>query len=89
MLGIVGLPGRPEQRGREHLTSFCRKGQNSTVESAFRAFFGIKFYLPVGGTMSLIRAMIRRYTEQPANAVRCWMGSGASGLRPAVLGPPS
>jgi hypothetical protein len=29
--------------------------------------------------------MIRRRTEQPANAVRCWIGSG-SGLRPAVLG---
>jgi hypothetical protein len=30
--------------------------------------------------------MIRRHTEQLANAVRCWMGSGAAGLRPAILG---
>jgi len=29
--------------------------------------------------------MIRRQTEQPAN-VRCWIGSGGLGLRPALLG---
>jgi len=30
--------------------------------------------------------MIRRLTEQPVDVVRCWMSSGAAGLRPAVLG---
>jgi hypothetical protein len=30
--------------------------------------------------------MIRYRTEQPANAVRCWTGSGAAGLRPAIVG---
>jgi hypothetical protein len=29
---------------------------------------------------------IRRHTVQPVNAVRCSMGSGAAGPRPAVLG---
>jgi hypothetical protein len=28
--------------------------------------------------------MIRRRTEQAADVV-CWMGSGAAGLRPAIL----
>jgi len=33
--------------------------------------------------------MIRRRTEQPADVVRCWMGSGAVGLGPAVFGSQS
>jgi hypothetical protein len=36
------------------LASFCRKRQDSAAESAFSAFFGGKFCLPVGGAMSLI-----------------------------------
>jgi hypothetical protein len=30
--------------------------------------------------------MIRRHAEQPAAVFRCWMRSGAVGLRPAVPG---
>jgi hypothetical protein len=58
-LGLAGLMMLSDIRAKRNVqkigeTSFCRERQNSTAESAFPAFFGGKFCLPVRGAMSLI-----------------------------------
>jgi hypothetical protein len=53
---VVKMPSQEPHAGRQQwqafsstnvsLASFCRERQNSTVEWAFPALFGDKFYLP-------------------------------------------